>query len=192
MPIGKTVVRGWILAGCGLAGLTLAACDNGGTVINPPDAPKLASAAPATPPAPVATPAVAETPTVDQAEVVTANTPTEPLPHYDIHFASGSADLSPAATTTLKTAVDYLQKYPMVQVKLSGFTDTAGPTALNQKLAQARARAAADFLKTNGIGEARIETAALGEGSTKNVPSGQSPGRWNRRVDVDFSMPPNS
>jgi outer membrane protein OmpA-like peptidoglycan-associated protein len=188
----KTAVRGLILAGCGLAGLTLAACDNGGTGINPKEAAKTETSDAVLAAAPAKVRAASPAPVVDPSQVVTAHTPTRPLPHYDIHFGSGSADLMPEATSILSTVVAYLHKYPTVQVKLSGYTDRTGSLAFNQLLAERRAKRVASFLEKNGIDQSRIETVSMGEGSKDNVPAGENPGHWNRRVSVDFTLAPNS
>jgi outer membrane protein OmpA-like peptidoglycan-associated protein len=185
-------LRGWMVAGCGVAALTLAACDNGGTVANPPEAAKtqISTATPAAAPAelPAATPA----PVVDPSQVVTATTPIAPLPHYDIHFVIGSARLSSGARATLHRTVTYLHDNPTVQVKLSGYTDRSGPASINQELAEKRARTAASFLEQNGVDQSRIEIVAMGETAETDVPAGVNRGRWSRRVDIDFMASPSS
>ena len=118
--------------------------------------------------------------------------PPEPMPHHNIHFSVGSAQLSPDAMQTLTSVVDYLRAYPVVQVKLSGYTDQLGATAANKTLAEQRVASAVQYLEERGIERSRIATDAVGEVDAGFVPSGENPATWNRRVEVEFSISPSS
>lgn len=118
--------------------------------------------------------------------------PPGPMPHYNVHFSVGSAQLSPDAMETLTSAAEYLRTYPTVQVKLSGYTDLLGSAATNKKLAEQRVASAVQYLEKNGIDPIRIVTDAVGEADASLVPSGENPTTWNRRVEVEFSTSPSS
>jgi len=118
--------------------------------------------------------------------------PPEPLPHYNVHFSIGSAHLSPDAMQTLTLAVNHLRAYPGVQVKLSGYTDMLGSAAANKALAEQRVAGAARYLEEAGIMRSRILTAAVGEVDAGLVPGREDPTTWNRRVEIEFSISPNS
>jgi outer membrane protein OmpA-like peptidoglycan-associated protein len=118
--------------------------------------------------------------------------PPGPLPHYNVHFSVGSAQLSPDAMETLTSAAGYLRTYPAVQIKLSGYTDLLGSAATNKKLAEQRVASAAQYLEKSGIDRIRIVTDAVGEADPSLVPSGENPTTWNRRVEVEFSISPSS
>jgi outer membrane protein OmpA-like peptidoglycan-associated protein len=120
------------------------------------------------------------------------STPVEPMHALNIQFTLGSAQLSDAAIETLTTAVEYLQTHPEMHAKLSGFTDQSGSADANKRLAERRVESTAKFFHDKGIAPTRIETVAMGEADTGLAPAGENPETWNRRVEVEFSIPPNS
>ncbi|MEC8425590.1 MAG: OmpA family protein, partial [Myxococcota bacterium] len=79
------------------------------------------------------------------------------IPHDDVLFASGSADI-PASEShklekTLRDLEDVIEKYgDVVPVKLyiAGCTDTVGDGAHNRDLSRRRARAIATWLRQHG------------------------------------------
>ena len=118
--------------------------------------------------------------------------PPEPMPIYNVHFAVGSAQISPDAMKTLASAVDYLRTYPALRVTLNGYTDLLGSATTNKKLAEQRVASATQYLEQSGIERARIAMVAVGEADDALVPSGENPTTWNRRVEVEFSVSPSS
>jgi outer membrane protein OmpA-like peptidoglycan-associated protein len=165
--------------GIGILTFTLSACDNS-EVVQKVAAPKDVSTQVATTPPPSPPP------------TVPTEAPVEPLPHYNVHFAINSAELSPMAIETLNLTVEYLRDHPAIQVKLSGFTDSLGPAEANRRLAERRVAEAAKFLEKNGIALMRVTSVAVGEGQPDSTPFGENPDTWNRRVEIEFAEPPNS
>lgn len=81
------------------------------------------------------------------------------IPHDDVRFPSGSADIpadeEPKLHATLKELQDVLDKYgDVVPVKLfiAGCTDTVGSKASNLDLSRRRARSIARWLRDHGYG----------------------------------------
>ena len=93
--------------------------------------------------------------------------------------------LSPEATDTLNLAVDKL-KSGQFRAVLTGHADAQGSAETNQKIAKARAQAAADFLIGKGVSGSQIEIEGQGSDepiATNTTATGRA---QNRRVDVEL------
>jgi outer membrane protein OmpA-like peptidoglycan-associated protein len=104
---------------------------------------------------------------------------------HGILFATGSAQLQPESTPTLKEIGDMLQQHPDLKLTIEGHTDNVGEPAANQTLSDQRAAAVKQFLVSSyGIAADRLQTK--GFGATKPVASNDTPqGRQqNRRVEL--------
>ena len=66
-------------------------------------------------------------------------------------FIVGKADLSEDAKFVLHDLAQLMEKHPELRLKLVGHTASEGDPAFNQKLSEARAQAAVDFLVGRGI-----------------------------------------
>ncbi|MFT4627724.1 MAG: hypothetical protein ACI8PZ_006411 [Myxococcota bacterium] len=80
------------------------------------------------------------------------------IPHEDVVFASGSADLTPAQVPKLDATwadtAGVLDKYgDIVEIQLfvGGYTDTVGAEGANQGLSERRARAIAKWFRNRGF-----------------------------------------
>ena len=80
-------------------------------------------------------------------------------------FIAGKADLSDDAKFVLHDLAKEMQKFPDVKLRIVGHTSAEGDPAFNQKLSQARAQAAVDFLVGRGVDASRLE--AVGKGSSE-------------------------
>lgn len=80
-------------------------------------------------------------------------------------FFQGKADLSDDAKFVLHDLAQLMQKHPELKLKLVGHTSSEGDPAFNQRLSEARAQAAVDFLVGRGIDASRLE--AEGKGSSE-------------------------
>ncbi len=97
-------------------------------------------------------------------------------------FVQGKADLSESAKFVLHDLAKVMQKHPEIRLRLEGHTSAEGDVAANQKLSEARAQAAVDFLVSHeGIDKSRLK--AVGKGSTelKNTDDPMAP--ENRRTE---------
>jgi OmpA-OmpF porin, OOP family len=169
-----------IIGGVGLLAFSLVACDDRQLAREADPSPTTQSAAVDSsnvppPPAPEPPPPLAE-----------------PMPHYNVHFAVGSAELSDAAMDTLNAALDYLRANPAMHVKLAGYTDLSGSPELNRRLAERRVENTARFFAEHGLERSRLSTIAVGEAEPGLAPAGENPETWNRRVEIEFSVRPNT
>jgi len=100
-----------------------------------------------------------------------------------INFATGSANLTPESATELSLIIDALNKYPTLNVEVSGHTDNVGEAAKNKTLSEARAKAVEDFVEKHGIDTKRISSVGFGD-SKPIADSGTDAGRQlNRRTE---------
>lgn len=85
-------------------------------------------------------------------------------------FQQGKADLSESAKFVLHDLAKIMQKNPEVRLRLEGHTSAEGDAAFNQKLSEARAQAAVDFLiEHEGIDASRLEAVGKGSSELKNT-----------------------
>lgn len=104
---------------------------------------------------------------------------------HGIYFASGSAQIQPESTPTLKEIGDMLKAHPDLNLTIEGHTDNVGSAAANQTLSEQRAAAVKTYLvSTLGIPATRLSTK--GYGASKPVsPNTTAEGRQNnRRVEL--------
>jgi outer membrane protein OmpA-like peptidoglycan-associated protein len=95
-------------------------------------------------------------------------------------FEQGKAELSEDAKFVLHDLAKEMQKHPEIKLQIVGHTSAEGDAELNQKLSEARAQAAVDFLVGHGgIAVERLE--AIGKGSSE--PLDESNLEVNRRTE---------
>lgn len=107
-----------------------------------------------------------------------------------VTFASGllfdfDSDVVKAeARTNLRELALSLDQYPGTDVIIIGHTDAVGPDDYNQSLSEQRARAAANYLMTQGVAGSRIGTRGLGESEPVASNDTEASRARNRRVEV--------
>lgn len=84
-------------------------------------------------------------------------------------FAQGKADLSEDAKFVLHDLVKLMEKNADIKVKIVGHTSAEGDPTANQKLSEARAKAAVDFIVSRGIAQDRLQFE--GKGSAEPIDS---------------------
>ncbi len=102
-----------------------------------------------------------------------------------LYFESGKASLKPASQEQVKNITAILKAYPSVELKLGGYTDNSGDSAINVKLSGERANTAkGEFIK-QGVTASRLTTEGYGAqfpvceaNDTKECRA------QNRRIDV--------
>ncbi|MGN0007264.1 MAG: OmpA family protein [Alistipes sp.] len=95
-------------------------------------------------------------------------------------FVQGKAELSEDAKFVLHDLAKEMQKHPEVRLRIVGHTSLEGNPEFNQKLSEARAQAAVDFLVGHGgIDAGRLE--AVGKGSSEPVDTNNP--EANRRTE---------
>lgn len=119
----------------------------------------------------------------------TAPVPADAAPsvNLSVQFASNSAELTPAAMTTLSAlgtalASNTLETY---RFRIEGHTDTAGSPEVNKTLSQRRAQAVVTFLASRfHIDPSRLDAVGMGEdGLLVQTPPNTAEPR-NRRVQI--------
>ena len=97
-------------------------------------------------------------------------------------FVVGKSDLSDDAKIVLHDLAKVMAKNPQLKLRLEGHTSAEGNTAFNQKLSDARAHAAVDFLvQHEGIDASRLEAIGYGSSKLKNTANPNAP--ENRRTE---------
>lgn len=91
-----------------------------------------------------------------QPELKKETTISEPM-KQDIFFALNSARIQNDQQSKIVALVEYLKKYPVTKVNVTGYADVnTGNARINSKLSEARAKNVAEALKSKGIAADRI------------------------------------
>ena len=99
-----------------------------------------------------------------------------------VTFEAGTDRLTPGSAEVLRRAADALKAQPGIAIELQAHTDSEGPTRPNQRLSEARARAAKRVLVDAGVTPDQLLAAGYGE-STPIASNSTEAGRaQNRRV----------
>jgi outer membrane protein OmpA-like peptidoglycan-associated protein len=104
-----------------------------------------------------------------------------------VQFASGSAELTPAARQTLDQLGKALSSSDLAQYRfrIEGHTDTVGAADYNQALSQQRADAVAAYLADKfGVNMNRLQAVGMGEQGLLVATPPNTPNEKNRRVNV--------
>jgi OOP family OmpA-OmpF porin len=103
----------------------------------------------------------------------------------EVAFAFDSADLTDAAVSELQRVAEEVQGYSSVErIEITGYTDSSGPEAYNQKLSERRAESVSEVLTQAGLPADRMSVKGMGE-ANPIADNGTREGRArNRRVDV--------
>jgi len=101
----------------------------------------------------------------------------------NVNFATGSRALTRGSYAALDDIARVLNAYPDQKIRINGYTDNVGNSVVNQKLSQARAKAAYDYLIGKGIDASRLSYAGYGEANAI-ASNATAEGRdANRRVE---------
>jgi len=98
-----------------------------------------------------------------------------------VFFAYDSSDLAPEATDTLTRQVEWLNRYPNLQITVEGHSDERGTREYNIALGDRRATAVKNFLVSAGVPSSRINTISYGKERPAVVGSDASSWAQNRR-----------
>ena len=102
-----------------------------------------------------------------------------------ILFATGKADLSQSAKSSLAKFAEVLNTNKDCDVAIIGHTDNTGSDAVNNPLSVNRAKSVNNYLKSCGVSASQIKSVE-GQGSTNPVASNSTAAgrKQNRRVEV--------
>jgi OmpA-OmpF porin, OOP family len=113
--------------------------------------------------------------------------PAAPSVSLTVQFATGSADLSPAAIEVLNNLGKALSDPTLstYRFRIEGHTDTVGSRTYNQTLSDQRAAAVVEYLATNfHVDRSRVQGIGMGEDGLLVPTPDQTPEPRNRRVQV--------
>ncbi len=100
-----------------------------------------------------------------------------------VHFASGSADLTPQSLKILDQVAGQLLAHPQIRVAVEAHTDNTGPAKANLELSKQRALSVVRYLIGRGVSGQRLQPEAYGE-SEPATSNANAEGRLaNRRVE---------
>ncbi len=102
-------------------------------------------------------------------------------------FSTGGDTLEPGAIRPLGNIAQFMERHPMMKIRVEGFTDGRGSDELNDALSQRRAEAVAKALESDGVDASRI--LSIGRGKSLPVASNDTAAgrQQNRRVELVFS-----
>lgn len=113
--------------------------------------------------------------------------PAGPSVSLNVQFATGSADLTPAARHVLDNLGKALsdQALASYRFRIEGHTDTVGTREYNKQLSDRRAAAVVAYLATNfHVDRTRVEAIGMGIDGLLIPTPDQTPEPRNRRVQV--------
>lgn len=103
----------------------------------------------------------------------------------DVKFESGSAELTPEQTTTLKKfAQIYAKTDKDKKILIVGNTDDTGSEEKNQKLSEARAKTIANVFKSQGMNESNLYYQGAGASMPIASNTTKEGKNLNRRVEI--------
>ncbi|HMO08202.1 MAG TPA: OmpA family protein [Paracoccaceae bacterium] len=103
-----------------------------------------------------------------------------------INFAFNSSALDGEARQILARQATWIKQFPEVRFRVYGHTDLVGSAGYNHALGMRRARAAVDFLVSQGISRSRLE-AVVSFGKTRPIVQTNQAEVRNRRTVTEVS-----
>ena len=103
-----------------------------------------------------------------------------------INFAFNSAELDSAARAILTEQAQFIRRFPEARFSVYGHTDAVGSAGYNQNLGLRRARAAVNFLVSQGISRSRL-AALVSLGETQLLVMTEAEERRNRRTVTEVT-----
>ncbi len=98
-----------------------------------------------------------------------------------VFFAYDSYDLAPEARDTLNRQVEWLNRYPNLNITVEGHSDERGTREYNIALGDRRATAVKNYLVSMGVPATRLNTISYGKEQPAVVGSDASSWAQNRR-----------
>jgi outer membrane protein OmpA-like peptidoglycan-associated protein len=101
----------------------------------------------------------------------------------NIQFELNSSQLQPVSLIELNKLLQLMNDNPTTKIEISGHTDNSGSDALNMQLSLDRAKAVADYLKSNGIDANRLTWKGYGASKPVADNSTEEGRALNRRTE---------
>jgi len=74
----------------------------------------------------------------------------------DFYFSKGKSTMTDAVTNELDKVVDFVERFPSVQLRIETHTDSRGGSSTNFRLTQSRSDAIKNYLLENGVSNSNI------------------------------------
>jgi len=98
-----------------------------------------------------------------------------------VFFAYDSYDLAPEARDTLNRQTEWLNRYPNLNITIEGHSDERGTREYNIALGDRRATAVKNYLVSQGVSAARLNTISYGKEQPAVVGADAASWAQNRR-----------
>ncbi len=102
----------------------------------------------------------------------------------EVHFATGSASLAGDSQAVLDQTAEALKSNPDWKMRVVGFTDSTGSSAVNDQLAQQRANNVMGYLTAHGVAQNRLSVDAKADSQPVSTNATDSGRAQNRRVEL--------
>lgn len=106
----------------------------------------------------------------------------------NITFATDSAVFQTGFNTILDSVAKVLDKYSNTAIYVTGYTDSTGSDAHNNKLSQERASAVANYLSLRGVNTSRMVVRGLGKLNPIASNATAAGKAQNRRVELSIQQ----
>lgn len=103
-----------------------------------------------------------------------------------VHFAFDSSAINAEAANVLNEQVAFLKNYPDAVVLVAGHTDERGSREYNHALGERRAQAVKNYLASQGVADARVETISYGEDRPAATGTDEASHAENRRAELSY------
>lgn len=98
-----------------------------------------------------------------------------------VFFAYDSYDIAPEARDTLARQAEWLNRYPNVNITIEGHSDERGTREYNLALGDRRANSVKNYLVSQGVSGARLNTISYGKEQPAVIGSDAASWAQNRR-----------
>lgn len=104
-----------------------------------------------------------------------------------VYFNLDSSSIRPSEYAKLGQHIQTLNNNTNQRVLLAGHADERGTREYNAALGERRANSVRDYLQTNGVNSAQIDTVSYGEERPVAQGSGEASWAQNRRVEITYN-----
>ncbi|MCC3308058.1 peptidoglycan-associated lipoprotein Pal [Psychrobacter sanguinis] len=103
-----------------------------------------------------------------------------------VRFPFDSSEIEAEAASILNDQVAFLASHPDARVLVAGHTDERGSREYNHALGERRAQAVRNYLASQGVTDARVETISYGEDRPVAAGTDEASHTQNRRAELSY------
>lgn len=103
-----------------------------------------------------------------------------------VRFPFDSSEIDAEAASILNDQVAFLASHPDARVLVAGHTDERGSREYNHALGERRAQAVRNYLASQGVTDARVETISYGEDRPVAAGTDEASHAQNRRAELSY------